>query len=325
MKESETYRFLINHLNELSSVYSLEKMCLLGKDLSYDERIKFEYKTKCHYNNSKYQESLVYELYEREFINNLIKNNELDYIINNIENIIKKESSLTDELLAYLKDNSNLIDITKIEKLIIKYISYNSLYDDSLYNFIKEVVKKEDSTILDIRKINTGAYSKVYRVSNKVIKIGNKRICPDTINNSRILLPDFKGYINENYIEVTDYLEPTKDIYESDLYDIYSELRDQGIIWIDIKKNNLARLDKKTIEKQNIKRNDKLNGIINNPNYIERDLKEDDLVIIDLDHIIFDYEKEKLDYILNNLDEELVVINKIFSERYESKIYQKKK
>ena len=312
VKESKLYKYL----RRLKKTYSKEELYNMGKNLSYYERLKYDYKLECLYNKSHYMESLALVEHEDNFINKLINNNELDYIINNLNEIIRDEEyTVRKELLDYLKnqiDNISIEKQTKIGILIVKaLVNYKDIEVRDLakiYLILNDVAKKEDKTLFDIEKVYNGGYSKVYRINNSVIKIGKNRACAEIADNNRILLPEYKGYVGNIFIEITDYLPNKENIGEEDVYEIYKELREQGVIWKDPTRKNLARIDEKTIQKQIERRKRKKElGIRENPNYI--------------DHLVFDYEKEKIRDLDCNLNPELIKKTK----EYEKSIKSKKK
>ena len=324
--KSKLYDYLDKNIKKMIKEYSNDKLVEIGKSLSFDERLLYEYHIECLNKKETFIDLFAPIIYEKLFINRLIDNNEQDYIVNNIKNIIKGNYSLNDKLLDYLKNNVDNIEENKvrtIKYLIVKYLSSNSNLDDEnvlkLYSFLSRIVKNENKTIFDIRKIHTGGFSKIYKVNNKIIKIGMKRVCDEIVDNNRILLPEFKGYVGNDYIEVTDYLNNKENITEEDVYSVYKELRNQGVMWLDPTVYNLARIDKENIIKQKKRKNTiKELGINKNDKYIDRDLNENDLVIIDLDHMVDDSNKELIDEIVKDLPIFILKKYKQYNKRYEN-------
>ena len=98
--------------------------------------------------------------------------------------------------------------------------------------------------------VGQGTYSKVYKIKDKVLKIGLAKINLDIINHPRII----KTYIKCNLplmvnnsrfnlgVEIQDYASKTN-ISEEDMFKIYYELRNDNIIWKDIKESNVCKKD----------------------------------------------------------------------------------
>ena len=328
------YDNLINNISILVNTLSNSELFDYGRKLEYKERLMFDYYVKCLNNNETFSEISAFYMHESEFINKLIDNNELSYILDNIDKIIRNDSSFDNNLFDYLKENQNKIHsdiIDKIYMLIAQSISqfYPNVKKeniDKLKQLVKNVVEEENASIFDIRKVDYGGYSKIYKINDKIIKVGYKRECEKIINNNRLLIPEFKGLIGADYVEITDYLSDKDNIGDEDVYNVYKDLRNQGLIWLDPTVKNLARLSKKALLNQYInKKNIDNLDIIENPNYIEPNLSIGDLVIIDLDHIIFDFDIEKKKKIESSLNEFVVGKIKKYEARYEkeNKVLQK--
>ena len=192
---------------------------------------------------------------------------------------------------------------------------------------LNEANINENSIVYDIGA-GTGSLSieaaiiakkgKVYCLGEKAIKIGYTRRCPSIPDNRRLLIPDFKGYIEKEYVEVTDYLETTKDISEEEAYQVYKELRDMGIVWIDPYEHNLARVTENVLN--NIKERRKkgnIKGVTpNGSSSFWDELKVGDLVIIDLDHMFYEHETETIEYEIEKLSEATKGRVEKFNNRY---------
>ena len=112
----------------------------------------------------------------------------------------------------------------------------------------------------NIRKLGEGSYSVVYGIGDRVIKIGRDRGIWEIPDNPYIVTPIIRERIDVSedeisphlYVEVTKKVNPitetelTPDL-EEELYEIYAKLREMGIIWADVKYENVGRL----IEEQN--------------------------------------------------------------------------
>lgn len=178
-------------------------------------------------------------------------------------------------------------------------------YSLTLQILLREVLKSERKKLSDVENVGEGVYSKNYKIGDKVLKIGAPRETYFIPNHRRILQPLARiNLTNSNHksigtIELTSEENASKEaldkITEEDLYRIYKELRDDGIVWGDPKKDNLAILKRKNIPMLNGKpfyvdpssvgfKND-LNGV--------KPLDKGDIVIIDTDYLYRQEQKNK--------------------------------
>ena len=325
MKYSNEYYNLVEMVPVLVKRYSDDEITALGKNLRYKERIAYEYMVKCERTGDTFKEIFAVYVHEKEFIKKLIKNDELDYILDHFEEIVTNDSKFTDELFGYLQsrrddisdEQMDMINLTIARCLSHYYPHVDDDDIDILKNLLIESANLENTNLLDIRKLTYGGYSRIYKLKDLIIKSGYKRECNEVADNSRLLVPYFKGLIGADFIEITDRVEPYEDATSDEIYGIYSELRDQGVIWLDPTGNNLAKLTKRAAEHINKSKDNKTNlGIRSNPNATRITLNENDLVIIDLDHIVFDYEEEKIAKITDQLNDMLVARKELYDKRY---------
>lgn len=193
-----------------------------------------------------------------------------DYYIETIE---KRNKEIIDILKknGYTTEECNIIYEGVFEGCL-----ENMLYlDDKIINFVIEIIKSliNNQSIeinsQNIRHIGFGSYSVVAQIGNYVLKLGRERenkVIPD---DKRILQPLFRrnvlsGVYNKrlcNYIEVQNFTDTewfiglTLEEINEELYKIYSDMRNRGIIWNDIKKDNVARLLGRNNTKNNILEN----------------------------------------------------------------------
>ncbi|MCI8346447.1 MAG: hypothetical protein HFJ12_00675 [Bacilli bacterium] len=171
----------------------------------------------------------------------------------------------------------------------------------------------------DIR-YEKGGYSSVFIIGDKVLQIGDREeyFLP---NHRRILQPlirtDISTLVSEEIripstIDVSQRVDKKSAISEEELYTVYKELRDDNILWIDIKKENVGRLlkpNKKHFSK-NLADDKKVKGFMRE---IDSDcLGVGEIVVIDKDYI-YDLNirnKEEIDISWNCLAV-------LFEERYE--------
>ena len=114
--------------------------------------------------------------------------------------------------------------------------------------------KDEEVKIEDFdESFGRGAYGNTYRVGDFVMKIGDYRLNRNIPNHRRLIQPLIRGYMHLNskedrYVEIQNLLD--RDWYQNMdadevneiLYTIYADLRDSGIVWKDIKPENVGRL-----------------------------------------------------------------------------------
>ena len=327
---SEYYDKLIANAKDLFCSCSEEELYIMGKDLDYNERVRFYDYIRCIKEKKDFHQTFSIYNCGDIVLNELIKHDELKYIIENISKIMKPSSNLKHELLTYLKQKINCIsedDLLKIEYAIANTlcncINNRDEVVSKIRNLLIDVATSEKVSLLDIRKIDYGAYSQIYRLGEKVIKIGLNRAVENIIDNRLILIPDYKGFIGSEYIEITDYIEiDNEGVTFNDLYMMYEELREQGITWLDPSEENVTRVDQKTLDK--IKKKDKKKlGFDTNLNYNNKELVVGDLIIIDLDHLISTNDINMIKHIKYNLNEIIVekldYFEKIYNERHKTK------
>lgn len=140
-----------------------------------------------------------------------------------------------------------------------------------------------------------GSYSAVYEIGSKILKIG-KAACTYKVpkNNKRFLQSLFRfqfpftnqqDYEDDFRIEIMEKCDTKSNITDDELYELWEDIRRDGMIWTDISKSNVGRL----------LRDNKIyfNGIENvykpNLGFEENNdvevLKKGELVLIDLDYV----------------------------------------
>lgn len=123
-------------------------------------------------------------------------------------------------------------------------------YDDVMdvtVKLVDEILEHEKLSYGDIQQLNSGVYSDVILIGSKVLKVGRKREAYVIPNNQYLLKP----YIRVNLEDISD-VPGTIEVVEKvntnvsdiDLYSFYKELRKKGIVWLDVKSNNLGILKK---------------------------------------------------------------------------------
>lgn len=185
----------------------------------------------------------------------------------------------------------------------------------------KELLQDQKLTLDKMQIYGEGKYSKTIKVGDYVFKVGDIRRTPKIINDKRIIQPLFRRKLEgkngeEIFIEVQNLVE--KDWYEGlteeeikeELYKVYSEMRDAGTRWTDVRKENVGRLLKPNtglynINGQKLEGANEAKGFIETENRRTKDvLGVGELVVIDTDYI-FDDTNEKKAYSKYSIDKEL--------------------
>ncbi len=263
----------------------------------------------------------------------LVKNDDLKYIVKHFDELCKRNYDDLCIILNYLRQNTYRIkDKAFLDKLKNSLIYNHMIYErlcvdeddvDRLRFIIEGVAQKEGVDFFELREFSRGSYSTVYRLGNKVIKFGKRRVT-GIIDNSRILIPDQILRIAGNTIEINDYVKNARTASIEDVYKVYKELREQGIVWMDPWFSNLGTLDSSVIESQREKAKNKENMpfIKENRRFKHKELKSNDYVIIDLDHFVDENDTKGIKRISNIVDEFRLDAREEFEKRY---LLEKKK
>ncbi|MBR2241251.1 MAG: hypothetical protein IJ890_07750 [Clostridia bacterium] len=193
-------------------------------------------------------------------------------------------------------------------------------YAPTVMIMIEELLKEQNKKWIDIKEVGTGAYSNVYEIGDKILKIGNPRKKFEVPNHKRILQPLTRINLQEDKddklacIEIcekvgTDYREDFNEV----IYEIYRDLRDDGIIWTDTRWKNVGKLLKDNVVTLN---GEKINVA---PNSIGFDKSNKDKYLKAGEFVILD-----TDYIFKEGDPELENINKTEMEPFEKRYLQEK-
>lgn len=250
----------------------------------------------------------IHEMYEGfrmkyytldEYIQDLMTNNESEYICDNMEQLINLadiQFLIKSGLLKKLRQLNPDKFKEKHSVIVCKMTGIKSRFLDSITKYgltkiVDEIAQNENVDIADIEHIGRGTLTNVYKLGNKVIKFGKNRFTDKIPYHKRILQPLLRRKILDGskdlYIEISEYLPPDNLITDEDAYLIYKELRDSGIIWLDAKKENLGKLQKDNIAHFN----EHLYVKNETVGYIPETIKEDkplhkgDLVILDTDFL----------------------------------------
>ena len=269
--------------------------------------------------------NLIEYLYNMEFkyivINNFEKIIKDSYTLFEMREIIKKDKVLVDKINNYINNNpDNLI----YEMITNGFDStLEEIKEEKIFNTVKliidEVKEYEGLNYSNIEYLNNGAFSYVYSIGSKVIKIGKDREKFIIDNNKRFLKPILRTKIpniNNNgtlgIIEITEKVD-TNNITEKHARMIYKELRDLGYIWVDCRPDNIGRLIKKN--KIYYKGLNPVKEAINYNTDNPKELNSNNYVILDNDYIYKEEEFENLDF-----DEKEMYLDSVdkYEERYQS-------
>lgn len=171
---------------------------------------------------------------KQSFLKEKIDTRVIDKVIN--ENIDLLVAEMIISVNSVAKDSSN-----SVKKLYLKELPF-------IKQLIKELTKSTQINLSDIIPLTKGANNVPYKIGDKVLKIGCSRRTFNINDNKRFLKPLYRKDIklddkNILYLEITQYVD-TNNITNEDVYQIYQELREQNIYWLDPKPENLGRLTK---------------------------------------------------------------------------------
>lgn len=275
---------------------------------------------------------------QKEFLNLLVENKcdipylAIEYkgdnkqiIYNNIQLFTENAQNLY-ALMSFVKDDpealskvKNYIDINEekaINSIFCETDKLAKIKDPTLKEIIKililEIKQNENVKFSDIT-FNSGGFSRVLLIGDKVLKLGN-RITKHFPNNPYIIAPlireEFKFEKETCFMEITERVDTNVNPSQEELYQLYQNLRNLGLIWTDIKPANVGRLRKKNIIhwNENLDPSEETLGF--DKRRSEKVLNAGDLVILDADFI---YDENAQDINYTNQKE---ICNK-FEERYQ--------
>lgn len=214
-------------------------------------------------------------------------------IIDLIELVKGRNKELDVKIEKALSSHSN-----GIAKVMLERASEDNQIDnyvDTLEFMIKEILKSENKNYLDITRIavGNGEFSFVYKIGDKILKVGSPRGEFKMPNHRRILQPlarkAFRNRLGKTMACVEISEEVDTNIEQKDpeeLYKLWKELRDEGVIWTDVTWENVGRLKKKNIPSLNGEEmyvEPEAAGFKNK--YKGKPLEKGELVILDTDFI----------------------------------------
>lgn len=248
----------------------------------------------------------------------ILTKNPSNKVINTIKShIIDRlfEDALTN-FLNFLGDkdlfSNSDISMDKFVKKIFCFLTNDSKCLYALENVFDELLSCQRLKICNISYVGSGCFSYVYKVGEYVLKVSEDRHNFEKIPyHRRILQPIVRSVIGKNYyneerffLEIQNIVDVNwkkglndAEIFE-ELYKIYKEIRDAGLIWTDIRAENVGRLIKpNTVNYINPVTKKEL--VVDDASIGIEERKEDDslvsgeLVVLDTDHIFKYNPKEK--------------------------------
>ena len=281
------------NLSSIYMDYGMKAILIITKNQDFPQRYGAIYTACSRYNPN--------EITLKQLIDSLLDAGERDYIIRNMPEIISSENIkilLNDGIFKKLKevDESQFRNITPyiVASMTGKPIQ---TIDKDLLNtlcvIVNQLVENEELDMSDLEYVDRGSTSEVFRIGSKVIKFGIPRNTNKIPYHRRILQPlirrNIKSGDSEIYVEIAEYIEQDNTITDEDVYQIYKELRDEGIVWIDCKKANVGRLIKDNSEhyKEPLNlRNETVGYIHDTIKEYEPPIAKGKIVILDTDLIV---------------------------------------
>lgn len=187
-----------------------------------------------------------------------------------------------------------------------------------LEKIVDELTTNEKVKLVDIKKVSGGNYSRVVIIGDKVLKVGSERMRFNIPYNEHILVPIIRKDLSiisdiPMVIEVSERVDTNFHLTDDELYQIYKNLRISGIIWTDVKNDNIGRLLKDNIvHYDNVSLDNKAKGIEGSNT---KTLKKGEYVIIDTD-FIYDEDDENIKWgNMKSMMFETRYINELNSEK----------
>lgn len=169
---------------------------------------------------------------------------------------------INDSMESFSKISNELFERYDIETFsILKFGAYDKDKVKLMEEIINELFKAsgKEPNVEEIKKIGNGHFSSAYQVGNYVLKEGRNRSYCEIPNHRRIMQPIIRKMFESNkkiwrnekedyFIEVQNiadtecWKDMTEEQIDGILFEIYSDLRDSGIIWFDITEKNAAKL-----------------------------------------------------------------------------------
>lgn len=245
----------------------------------------------------------VYEVIEeilkldgmKEFIKNYLSDNFEKFVSFVPKEIIFESPSLyckknKIKLNAFLKNNKDdYVKYLLTSGILNLSDSESEKINEIVVMIVEEILEHEKKDYIDIERLKPGGYSNVIRIGSKVIKVGGKRETYQIPNTSILLQPlirkDLSSISSFNgTIEVLENVETKVHFSDKQLEQIYKKARDEGVVLLDLKLDNIGILLKDNILHwdKSISNDMSTRGINGG---VREVLKTGDIVLLDSDYI----------------------------------------
>lgn len=228
----------------------------------------------------------------------------------------KNKNLLNRYLMDYKKDFVSFLLGKKLS------LSYSDTQLDTLMDvlvmLVDELLEQEELSYVDIKLLSAGSFSDVIEIGSKIVKVGDERYTYFMPNSPYFLAPLIRVNLEDisflkGTIEVVEKVDTDIHISESELYELYKQIRLDKQIWLDVKKENVGRLlcDNTIHYKKALCSDSITRGLLGENTVV---LKKGDYVVCDLDHLVFeevfqnDYSLQQNFYLSNAYD---------FEEKYQ--------
>lgn len=216
-------------------------------------------------------------------------------------------------------------------KISPKYFKNMEVYKNTLGMVLKEVVENENKNYDDIETLDSGYYSTAYKIGEKVLKIGEPREKYSVPQHRRILEPLLRTNLYEEdekeifaTIEVSELVETKDDFKLYELYEVYKDLREDGIIWADAAKKNIGRLkkpneihwkEKLEVDRSSVGFYESLKNQVKNEKSENKKelLQAGELVVLDTDYIYLEEEID-IDMLAKTKKTEFKIVETMYQE-----------
>ena len=181
---------------------------------------------------------IKYVIEERNVIKEHIKGKDyLDFIkLINSYNVKFDQEPTTEEFLRKMFSSPNDYSIVQnIPKLII---------------VLEEQMELENVGLYDLSILGAGEYSQAIKVGNYAVKMGTHRENDDVPRHPKIINSAYWTLLTtdiyQTFVEVQECVDNNwyKDLSEEEIiekeYELFKELKEDGISWIDVKKENIG-------------------------------------------------------------------------------------
>lgn len=260
-----------------------------------------------------------YLLIEYKGNNRQIIYDNLTLFIENAQNLyalmqfVKDKPDALSQVKRYIDDNEE----KAMNSIFCETDRLEKIKEPAMMEIIKliilDVMKNENVGFSDIT-YNGGGFSRILLIGDKVIKLGD-RFTKKFPNNPYIVSPllrkEFEINNSKCFVEVTERVDTSKRPSNEELYQLFKNIRNLGLIWTDIKAVNVGRLNKKNIIhwRDKLEPTEEILGLATKRGTTI--LEEGDLVVLDAD-FIYDENDPNINYVdqKSTFDE--------FEKRYQS-------